>query len=153
MRVYDLNIDQLKHKLRELKKIEKTMREQHFLSIDDKDLVWNSFFSTKNKDSSNIKYPINILAVFGHNARREVFNEFFYQMYYEIISLIGFQICNLYDPQLLALLDLGPEASKEDIRSQFRKLAKKYHPDHGGDKEKMIELIEVYDKLLNKTDK
>ncbi len=148
-----MNIDQLKHKLRELKKIEKTMRKQHFLSIDDKDLVWSRFFSTKSKDSSSIKYPINILTVFGHNARREVFNEFFYQMYYEIINLIGFQVYDFYDPQLLAFLGLGPEASKEDIRSQFRKLAKEYHPDHGGDKEKMIELIEVYDKLLNNTNK
>lgn len=151
MRVYTLNIDQLKHKLRELKKIERTMRKQHFLSIDDKNLVWNRFFSTKNKNSSSIKYPIEILAVFNNNARREVINEFFYQMYYEIFSRIGFKIDNLYDPKLLVLLGLGPEASKDDIRSQFRKLAKEYHPDHGGDKEKMIELIEVYDKLLNKT--
>lgn len=127
------------------------MRKQNFLSIDDNNLVWNRFFSTTVKNSFNIKYPIEILVVFDHNARKQVINEFFYHMYYEIFSRIGFKIDNLYDPELLIFLGLGPESSKEDIRSQFRKLAKKYHPDHGGDKEKMIELIEVYDKLLNKT--
>ena len=148
-----LNIDQLKHKLRELKKIEKTMRKQHFLSTENKHLVWSKFFCTKNNVLSNVRYPIHILTVFGDNARKEVFNEFFYHMFYDIFSLISFKIDNLYDPDLLALLELGPEASKEDIRSQFRKLAKQYHPDQGGDKDKMIELIEVYNKLLNKTNR
>ncbi|KAB3531398.1 DnaJ domain-containing protein [Alkaliphilus serpentinus] len=41
-------------------------------------------------------------------------------------------------------------ATIEEIKKKFRLLAKKYHPDHGGDPEKMIEILDIYDKLFKK---
>jgi curved DNA-binding protein CbpA len=37
-----------------------------------------------------------------------------------------------------------------EIKKQFRELAHKYHPDKGGDPEKMIQLLEMYDKCFPK---
>lgn len=141
----------LKHKLRELKKIEISIRTEHFLPTEEKFLVWNKFFSTKNDEDNSVKYPLYILSVFGPNARKQVIEEFFYQMYFEIFeySNVGFE--KLHDPELLSELGLGSEASREDIKKKFRELAKKYHPDHGGSNEKMVKLLEIYEKLLKKS--
>src|SRR5205807_9038903 len=54
---------------------------------------------------------------------------------------------DLYDPALLSLLGLPAYASAQELKSRFRELAKRYHPDCGGDSEKFIELMDVYEKL------
>jgi len=36
------------------------------------------------------------------------------------------------------------------FKKAYRKIAKKYHPDHGGSKEKMQEINEIYDIIMNK---
>lgn len=38
--------------------------------------------------------------------------------------------------------------NKDEAKKLFRKLAKQYHPDHGGSKEKMIELQKQYDLFI-----
>ncbi len=148
--MWKLDNRDLKHKLRELKRTEIAIRTQNFIPAEEINLVWNKFFSTKSQCNSKVRYPLDILVVFGHNARKEVFKEFFYHMYYEIFEFIGYNLDNIYDPDLLSLLGLHSNASQADIKKRFRELAKKYHPDCGGDKDKMIELLELYDKLLNK---
>ena len=45
-------------------------------------------------------------------------------------------------------MGLAPDASATDIKRRFRELAKKYHPDSGGDQSKFIELMENYHKLI-----
>ncbi|MTI49593.1 MAG: hypothetical protein FH761_17315 [Firmicutes bacterium] len=69
-------------------------------------------------------------------------------MYYEIFQYGNISTSSLYDPDLLSELGLSSDASKEDIKSRFRELAKKYHPDRGGSKEDMIRLLEIYERLL-----
>ena len=49
----------------------------------------------------------------------------------------------------LNVLELPKLITKEDIRRQYRVLAKKYHPDTGGDTEKMEQINNAY-KLLMK---
>jgi len=68
---------------------------------------------------------------------RNTFVESIFQNYKEN----GLAMADVYDPQLLSLLGLSPYASSQDIKRRYRELAKKYHPDHGGDAEKFIELL------------
>ena len=49
---------------------------------------------------------------------------------------------DLYDA-----LDLSSDCSQEDIKKQYRKMAKKHHPDHGGDEEKFKNIQLAYDTL------
>lgn len=52
------------------------------------------------------------------------------------------QARNFYD-----VLGVKRDASQKEIKSAFRKLAQKYHPDAGGDEEKFKEISEAYDTL------
>jgi curved DNA-binding protein len=51
---------------------------------------------------------------------------------------------NYYD-----VLGVGKNASDDDIKKAFRKLAAKYHPDAGGDEQKFKEVSEAYTTLSN----
>lgn len=42
----------------------------------------------------------------------------------------------------------APLMAKEIVKAGYRALAMKYHPDHGGDGKKMVELNLAYEKLL-----
>jgi len=50
--------------------------------------------------------------------------------------------------EALEILDLPQFITKEDIRKQYRFLAKKYHPDIGGDAEKMEMINYAYQLLM-----
>ena len=51
---------------------------------------------------------------------------------------------------LYSILELDVHAKDEDIKKHFRKLSLKYHPDKNGSKEKLIELKDAYDILIDK---
>lgn len=48
-----------------------------------------------------------------------------------------------------SILELKHDASINEIKTQFRKLAMKHHPDKGGDHETMQKIIAAYTILMN----
>ena len=82
-------------------------------------------------------------------ALKAVFDEYFYEVYYQTYRENGFSLEGMFDPELLSYFGLPPDSSIEDIKRKFRELAKQYHPDHGGDSNKFIKLMEIYEKLIN----
>ncbi len=50
--------------------------------------------------------------------------------------------------EALETLELPKFVTKEDIKNQYRFLAKKYHPDVGGDAQKMEQLNHAYQLLM-----
>jgi len=50
--------------------------------------------------------------------------------------------------EALETLELPKFVTKEDIKNQYRFLAKKYHPDIGGDAQKMEQLNHAYQLLM-----
>ncbi len=47
----------------------------------------------------------------------------------------------------LAVLGLPPNATPQQIKRRYRTLAKRYHPDRGGDQQQMQRLIAAYELL------
>ena len=139
--------DQLKRKLRQLKKLEVAVRFKNRPATDNRKLIWDSFFSTKADDDATVKYPLDQLLEMDRQGLKQVFEEYFCRVYFQNYKENGLAMADVYDPQLLSLLGLSPYASSQDIKRRYRELAKKYHPDHGGDAEKFIELLGVYERL------
>lgn len=86
----------------------------------------------------------------NHSDRKEIFNAFFYSVYYQYYKENGLSYKNMYDPSLLASFGLPPNASMENIKERFRMLAKIYHPDNGGDSQDFNKIMEIYDKFKSK---
>jgi len=49
------------------------------------------------------------------------------------------------------ILGLSPHYSKEELKIQYRKLAKKHHPDHGGNTDTFKQIQIAYEKLTSIT--
>lgn len=47
------------------------------------------------------------------------------------------------------ILGVSPNASKEDVKKAYKKLAMKHHPDKGGDPKKFQQITNAYDELTN----
>jgi DnaJ-domain-containing protein 1 len=50
--------------------------------------------------------------------------------------------------QALAVLGLPPDATQQQIKQRYRRLAKKYHPDLGGDPRQMQRIVAAYELLM-----
>lgn len=139
--------DELKRKLRNLKKMEINIRFNNRALTGKEKLVWDEFFSTKIDYDSTAKYNIKQLAEMGHEKFKDIVDEYFYHVYSRYYTENGITLSGLYDPNLLAVLGLSEDASTDDIKKKFRELVLRYHPDKGGDSEKFIELLDAYKKL------
>jgi DnaJ domain len=142
-----LEVDQLKRKLRQLKQLELTIRFGRQPVPEHPTLLWDAFFSTKVTDSASVKYPLSRLLQLERDELKAVIDEYFFRLYFENYQDQGLTQVDVYDPQLLALLGLPPYAGIAEIKQRFRALAQRYHPDHGGDTERFIELVTIYERL------
>ncbi len=50
--------------------------------------------------------------------------------------------------QALSVLGLPPNATRQQIKRRYRALAKKHHPDRGGDQQQMQRIIAAYELLM-----
>lgn len=145
----------IKKKLRDLKKQETRIR---FSNIQyncshevntyiSQRLVWNEFFSVNRSDKVT-RYSLEMLSALDKEELKKVIDEFFYAVYYRYYLENGIKAADLYDPCILGNLGLPPDAGAEMIKKRFRDLAKKYHPDKGGNANDFIKLIEDYNNLI-----
>lgn len=136
-------VDNLKRRVRKLKQLEKIIRVQNGMG-NDIPMVWDKFFDLRNDTDNTALYTLLKLAVMSREEYKNVVDEFFARVYYEIYAFKGIINDAIYDPALLAQLGLPPVADEAAVKKRFRELAKEYHPDAGGDQGKFIELMRVY---------
>jgi len=153
------NIEDLKRKLRALKKFEIKIRFgnipnnmlYNYKPLNNRnanpDLVWTKFFDLKDSTTSNVKYNIKKLASMTKDEIKNVINEYFYHMFYCYCKENGYTDKTLIDIGLLTSLGLPYDSDYEDVIKKFKELIKTYHPDNGGDSGKFLEIMESYNRL------
>lgn len=145
--------DQLKQKLRALRQAEIGIRFKYrqpdFKPGDPRmRLVWNDFFALKPGPRSTSRYSLDELLKLDHEQVKQIIADYFAFVYFQYYRENGLTFDAGYDPHLLAQIGLSPQAGPDDIRKRFRELAKKYHPDAGGNSGQFIQLMDVYTQLL-----
>ncbi len=148
-------IDEIKRKLRNLKKLEIKIRtgnagypENAAVKPVKMKLVWDEFFNVNGAGIRKGRYSVENIAAMSKENFKEIINEFFFNVYYKYNMENGMASYYMYDPEILKWMGLPPDSGFEDIKKKFRELAKKYHPDTGGDGDKFIKLMENYKKLV-----
>jgi len=146
----------VKKTLRELKKLELVVRYgisysfiQKNQNIDTNNafpLVWNSFFYLGGRTCScnaNARYRISELINMTRDEVKNVIDEYWFNVYYQIYCRSGKQMFDMPSPELLSYLELPMTATDDMVKKRFRELCKRYHPDQGGSEEKFIELMHM----------
>jgi hypothetical protein len=140
------DMDDVKRRLRLLKKHETELRFKNKPPDGRDDFVWNVFFSTKG--DSTVKYPLSALVCMGKEEFNDVISAYYSMVYYLYYKENGILDRDQYDPALLYELGLPPDATSGEIKKRFRELAKLVHPDCGGDSGSFIRLMGIYQKLI-----
>ena len=87
------------------------------------------------------------LIALEQSSLEDVISEFFFYVYHKYYRENGFMQVRFYDPEVLKQMGLPFDADQEAVKKRFRELAKKHHPDTGGNHAKFIELMDMYNKL------
>ncbi len=109
--------------------------------------VWDEFFSDDPGSSKKVRYPFGILNILDRESRKKIFQEYLYTVYLRKAGMNRLSAGSLQDPKALAVFGLPAGASLSDIKRVFREMAKRFHPDSGGDPEEMIRILDAYDTL------
>ena len=139
-------MDDVKRRVRKLKKLEKKIRWSGE-AAPGAALVWDGFFCLSAIPAGNARYTLAMLSAMSREDYKSIVDEFFAHVYYELYLENGIAGASIYDPSVLALLGLPPDADERDVKCRFRELAKKHHPDKGGDAASFIELMNAYERL------
>lgn len=140
-----VDIDELKRRLRRLKKLEMKIRPNNYSR-----LIWDEFFDLQDLGNKKARYALHRLSAMSKVEIKDVISEYFYHVYYQAYKENGISDAQAYQPDILTQLGLNYDADIDAVKKRFRELAKKYHPDVGGDSEKFIDLMENYRKLIDK---
>ncbi|NLV50828.1 MAG: J domain-containing protein [Clostridiales bacterium] len=144
----DSRLNDMKRKIRDLKKSELRIRFGSEEAPKGAYIVWNGFFGTGSEKGPG--YTLERLLCMDREEFRQAVSLFFCAVYFEYYRENGLLNRQAFDPALLRRMDLPADADAEQVKKQFRSLAKKYHPDTGGEAGKFIELIDNYRKLIEK---
>ena len=139
--------DSLIRKLRQLKNFEIKTRFHGSTVPENTKLVWDSLF--RGTDGGGPRYGLECLLSLDKDGMKQVFDIFFSMVYYRYYEENGITFPSNFDAILLDVLELPYDSDREDVKRRFRQLAKKHHPDMGGDSRKFIELMETYNSLLS----
>ncbi|MCL4506538.1 MAG: J domain-containing protein [Chloroflexi bacterium] len=142
--------DQLKRKLKDLRQTEIAIRFRNRPAPQNyAGLVWNEFFSLKPRAAGAVRYSLEALEELDHAQLKEIFSDYICFVYFQYCreNGIALESGRGYDPHLLALMGLPPQAGGDEVRKRFRELARKYHPDAGGQSSQFIALMDVYHQL------
>ncbi|HEY3289284.1 MAG TPA: DnaJ domain-containing protein [Anaerolineae bacterium] len=145
--------DQLKRKLKELRQSEIAIRFKNRQAPNGSEgLVWGEFFSTKSAGvgaARPVRFTLEALEQMSREQLSEVFSDYICFVYFQYYKEMGIPLNNGrgYDPHLLAQMGLSPLATDEDVKKRFRELARKYHPDTGGDRNQFVAMMDVYNRL------
>ncbi len=136
--------DVLKRRLRELKRLERKLS----VGCEGDELIWDSFFDLHEPPAGRGRYTLEVLAAMNGKAYSEVLEE-----YWEFVccGMMGHKQAPAnvsYSPAALIRLNLPADAGEQEIKKRFRELAKRFHPDTGGDDKSFIELMDTYRELL-----
>ena len=142
--------DNIKRTLRNLKKTELRIRFCEGRNAENSELVWDIFFDASGKGNKSSRYSISDIIGMNKEEYKAVIEEFYWNVYYRLFKENYYSSEEIYDTEALNKLGLPPYAGFEDIKTRFRQLAKKHHPDKGGNKEEFIELYKIYEELKNK---
>lgn len=139
----------LKRQLRRMKKQELAIRFGSAPAVGRQTLVWDSFFSLTEAAGSSARFPMDTLLGMTKAQFAEVADEFFFDVYYVYCQERGLLRTAVYNPLDLAELGLPAHASYAEIRRRFRELAKRHHPDTGGDSSRFVRLLQTYERLIS----
>ncbi|MBN1777958.1 MAG: J domain-containing protein [Clostridiales bacterium] len=141
-----MNVISIKRSLREMKRLEVRLRFGDTPSPHPP-LVWEKFFDLQNTGRG--KYTLDALALMDRETYQSLIGEYWSFVYNELIGEMDFRAVR-YDTDVLLRWGLGFDADEAAVKRRFRALAKRHHPDAGGNAEDFIELMRDYRKLVGK---
>ena len=150
-----MDIAEAKKKLRNQKKLECALRTSGQLK-NCPVLVWDSFFDlsddslTEKTSRKKARYGLTELCAMTREQFKAVIDEYWAYVYGELFQESIIQGRLLYNREALIQLGLPFDADESTVKKRFRELAKKHHPDTGGDAAKFIELMTLYRRLILK---
>ena len=138
--------DEVKRRVRKLKGVERRVR-----GGGTERLVWDLFFDLREEGRAggSAKYSLPQLAAMSREEYKRAVEDYFTALYAVLARESGELEEGLFDPELLAAMDMPLDADENAVKRRFRQLALRLHPDVGGETESFIRLRETYEKLLN----
>ncbi len=147
-------IDKIKRMIRKLKK-EEVRIIRAIYGIDDVAcaLIWKQFFDLKKPYKEHVKYNLDQLVDMRDIALQQVLEEYYKTIFKKYYKDSISPKANTTNQRLLQVLELPTNASVDEIKKQFREMAKKTHPDTGGNNEDFITINEAYQELKKNLNK
>ncbi len=141
-----MNEISIKRNLREMKRLEIKIR-FGTQAPSRPPLIWDMFFDLNG--SGRAKYTLDTLKSMSRETYQAVIAEYWSFLYNTFVNENDLQAKH-YEPGVLLAWGLPSDADGAAIKRRFRELAKRYHPDHGGDAKDFIRMMTEYRTLAGK---